>query len=250
MVLGHGALTSPPTRAVGPAMDAACGPAVAALVRADNTSHVEDMPEAAARTPNFNATACNVFLCRGQQFADNQAHVQNFTAGEVVNMRAVLPILHEGPMVRGGEIPPIFAPRADSLLRLRRLQNVSVVKTATNTALGAPLISFNSYADESLPTLPANNTNFNVTVPSDLGSECAVAGACSRYRKSHGGAGRVGRGLGSLDLDARILRPITPSNVSRNEVGWIACSQPLLAPFGGSEGTSWDGGSSAVWPGD
>ncbi|KAK2626203.1 hypothetical protein QTJ16_004465 [Diplocarpon rosae] len=153
-VLSHGAITSPPTRAVGPAMDAACGTSVSALVRADNTSHVEDMPEAAALIPNFNSTACNVFLCRGQQFGDNQANVQNFTAGEVVNMRAILPIPHEGPM------------------------NVSIVKTSTNTAIGAPLISFKSYADESLATLPANNTNFNVTVPSDLGSECSVAGAC------------------------------------------------------------------------
>lgn len=135
-------------------MDAACGTSVSALVKADTTSHVEDMPEAAALIPGFNSTACNVFLCKGQQFADNTANVQNFTAGQVVNMRAVIPIPHEGPM------------------------NVSVINTATNTAIGAPLISFDSYADESLATLPANNTNFDVTVPSDLGSACSVAGAC------------------------------------------------------------------------
>lgn len=153
-VASHGAIISPPSRAVGPAMDAACGTSVAALVRADNTSHVEDMPEAAALIPNFDSTACNVFLCRGQQFADNTANVQNFTAGQVVNFRAVIPIPHEGPM------------------------NVSIVNTATNTAIGAPLISFDSYADESLAVLPANNTNFDVTVPSDLGAACSVAGAC------------------------------------------------------------------------
>jgi len=153
-VLAHGEITSPPTRSAGPAMDAACGTSVSALVKADTTSHVEDMPEAAALIPGFNSTACNVFLCKGQQFADNTANVQNFTAGQVVNMRAVIPIPHEGPM------------------------NVSVINTATNTAIGAPLISFDSYADESLATLPANNTNFDVTVPSDLGSACSVAGAC------------------------------------------------------------------------
>ena len=155
-VLAHGEITSPPTRSAGPAMDAACGTSVSALVKADTTSHVEDMPEAAALIPGFNSTACNVFLCKGQQFADNTANVQNFTAGQVVNMRAVIPIPHEGPM------------------------NVSVINTATNTAIGAPLISFDSYADESLATLPANNTNFDVTVPSDLGSACSVAGACVR----------------------------------------------------------------------
>ncbi len=79
-------------------MQSACGVSVTALVVADNTSHIEDMPEAAAATGNFNSTACNVFLCKGLQFADNTANVQNFTAGQVVNMRASIPIPHEGPM--------------------------------------------------------------------------------------------------------------------------------------------------------
>ncbi|KAG4436731.1 hypothetical protein IFR05_007785 [Cadophora sp. M221] len=153
-VLSHGLIISPATRTAGPAMDAACGTSVSALVKADNTSHVEDMPEAAALIPGFNSTACNVFLCKGQQFADNTANVQNFTAGQVVNMRASLPIPHEGPM------------------------NVSIIDTATNTAIGAPLIAFASYADESLAVLPANNTNFDVTVPSDLNGACSVGGAC------------------------------------------------------------------------
>lgn len=107
------------------------------------------MPEAAATTTNFNPTACNVFMCKGL------ANVQTFNAGQVVNMLASIPIPHEGPM------------------------NVSVINTQTNTAIGAPLISFDSYADESLATLPANNTNFNVTIPTTLGSQCATAGVCA-----------------------------------------------------------------------
>jgi hypothetical protein len=153
-VVSHGIITSPPVRAVGPAMVSACGASVAALVTADNTSHVEGMPEAAAQEANFNATACNVFLCKGLQFADNVANVQTFQAGQVVNMLADIAIPHEGPM------------------------NVSVVDMNTNTAIGDPLISFVSYADESLPALPANNTNFNVTIPTTLGSACAKAGNC------------------------------------------------------------------------
>jgi hypothetical protein len=66
-VLSHGLITSPPSRVPGAAMEAACGTAVTALVKSDNTSHVEGMPEAAATTANFNATACNVFLCKGLQ---------------------------------------------------------------------------------------------------------------------------------------------------------------------------------------
>ncbi|PMD60160.1 uncharacterized protein K444DRAFT_643130 [Hyaloscypha bicolor E] len=135
-------------------MISACGSSVAALVTADNTSHVEGMPETAAAIPNFNSTACNVFMCKGLQFADNTANVQTFQPGQVVNMLASIPIPHEGPM------------------------NVSVVDTKTNTAIGNPLISFVSYADESLPALPANNTNFNVTIPTTLGSTCSVAGTC------------------------------------------------------------------------
>jgi hypothetical protein len=69
-------------------------------------------------------------------------------------MLASIPIPHEGPM------------------------NFSIVNTKTNTAIEAPLISFTSYADESLATLPANNTTFNVTIPATLGSACSVAGTC------------------------------------------------------------------------
>jgi hypothetical protein len=153
-VLSHGVITSPPSRIPGNAMVAACGSAVTQLVVSDNTSHIEGMPEAAATTANFNSTACNLFLCKGLQFADNTANVQTFKPGQVVNMLASIPIPHEGPM------------------------NVSVINTVTNKAIGAPLISFVSYADESLAVLPANNTNFNVTIPTTLGSACATAGSC------------------------------------------------------------------------
>lgn len=153
-VAGHGILVKPRPRGVGPVMDATCGVSVADLVRADVTSHVEDMPEAALLDPGFNAGACNLFLCRGLQFGDNLANVQNFTAGQVVKMQANISVPHEGPM------------------------NVSIVNTATNSVIGPPLISFDSYADEKLPQLPPSNTNFEVKIPSDLGDKCTVRGAC------------------------------------------------------------------------
>ncbi|CAG8973150.1 hypothetical protein HYALB_00008681 [Hymenoscyphus albidus] len=153
-VSAHGLLTAPPSRAVGPAMIENCGPSVAALVTADPTSHVEDMPEASVKEPKFKADKCNLFLCKGLQFDDNKSQVQNFTAGQKVNMKASIPIPHEGPM------------------------NVSVIKTSTNKAIGSPLIEFKSYADESLPALPANNTDFDVTIPTTLGADCTVPGDC------------------------------------------------------------------------
>jgi hypothetical protein len=161
-VAGHGLITSPPARAVGPAMIQACGAQVAALVTADPTSHVEGMPEAALKEKAFNKNACNVFLCKGLQFQDNVANVQAFQPGQVVNMLASIPIAHEGPM------------------------NVSIINTKTNKAIGGPLITFESYADESLPALPANNTNFDVTIPTNLGNACSIPGVCVSHLHQFG----------------------------------------------------------------
>jgi hypothetical protein len=94
-------------------------------------------------------------MCKGAQFADNQQNVQKFSAGEVVSFKAELPIPHEGPA------------------------NVSIVDTASNTVVGLPLIEFDTYADENLAVLPANNTAFSVTMPADLAGACEVPGECT-----------------------------------------------------------------------
>jgi hypothetical protein len=117
---------------------------------ADPTTPLEDIDMSAA-TAN-----CKLDLCRGATFADNAKNVQTYTPGQTINMKAVLPIPHEGPM------------------------NVSLIDTATNKAIGTPLISFKSYADENLATLPANNTNFSFKMPSNLAAgQCAQAGQCT-----------------------------------------------------------------------
>lgn len=158
-VLGHGLVISPPIRAAGPAMDTACGKSVAALVAEDPTSHVEGMPEAALELGKaFDPVKCNLFLCKGLQFGDNAKNVQTFTPGQKVAIKANITIPHEGPA------------------------NVSIVDTKTNTMIGTPLLSFSTYADEKLKTLPANNTAFEITIPTTLGDKCAVAGACVCFR--------------------------------------------------------------------
>lgn len=97
----------------------------------------------------------NLGLCRGAVFEDNANQVQQFAPGQVVDMEAAIPIPHAGPM------------------------NTSIVDTATNTVIGGPLISFDVYADENLAQLPANNTAFSVTMPTNLAAnQCAVAGEC------------------------------------------------------------------------
>jgi hypothetical protein len=148
-IAAHGNITQPAARTPGPAMAAACGqPAVDSAI-ADGTNPLEDIDTSSA------TTACQLDLCRGATFADNTANVQQFTAGQTIRMLAQLPIPHEGPM------------------------NVSIIDTATNTAIGDPLIEFASYADESLAQLPANNTDFSVTMPLLAQGQCAQPGECT-----------------------------------------------------------------------
>lgn len=60
---------------------------------------------------------------------------------------------------------------------------MSVVNTLTNSVIGLPLLVFDSYADENLAELPANNTAFSVTLPgagenAELEEACSQAGNC------------------------------------------------------------------------
>ncbi|KAL2872852.1 hypothetical protein SGCOL_012010 [Colletotrichum sp. CLE4] len=147
LVSAHGNIVSPPARGVGAAMAAACGQANVKAVTADPTIPLEDFTSPPA--------TCQLDLCRGAKFEDNKANVQTFKAGQVVNMKAEIRIPHEGPM------------------------NVSIVDTATNKVIGQPLIAFDSYADENLAALPKNNTDFDITMPSNLpAGTCAQAGQC------------------------------------------------------------------------
>jgi hypothetical protein len=164
--LAHGNITSPPARQPGPAMAAVCGqPAVAAIL-ADGTGPLGESSASTYLTHITNITSenipsngnpnCNIFMCKGAQFADNQNNVQQFSAGQVVPFKAVLPIPHEGPA------------------------NVSIIDTASNTVIGLPLIEFDTYADENLAVLPLNNTAFSVQMPTNLAAgACEVAGACT-----------------------------------------------------------------------
>ncbi|ORY68417.1 uncharacterized protein BCR38DRAFT_481909 [Pseudomassariella vexata] len=156
--LGHGYVSSPPARAPGEASIAACGNSVVNDIKKDNTSHVEGLPELAATDAGYHADQCNLWLCRGLQFGDNAANVQKFTPGQSVQVKIKLAIPHAGGA------------------------NVSVVDTKKNAIIGKSLISWASgYADEQQfysGKTPEDQVDFNVTIPTDLGSACAEAGAC------------------------------------------------------------------------
>lgn len=113
---------------------------------------MQQLEQLAKSQKDFIADQCNLSLCKGLQFADNQANVQTFTAGQVVPIKADIKAPHKGVM------------------------NMSVVNTQTNSVIGDPMIDFPVYADNSAP-IPANNTNFTITMP-DVSSECGTAGNC------------------------------------------------------------------------
>lgn len=123
MASAHGIVVSPTPRGVGAAYNTTCGTAIAAIVTGDNTSHVEGLPEAGAKDSAFNSKKCNLFLCKGLQYADNMKNVMTYKPGQVVQIKVSITVPHEGPA------------------------NMSVVDTATNMILGSPLISFKSYAE-------------------------------------------------------------------------------------------------------
>jgi hypothetical protein len=115
---------------------------------------VEGLPEAAKKDSTYKPDdECNLWLCRGLQHADNTANVETYKAGQTVHFEVNIRIRHAGTA------------------------NVSVVDTKSNKVV-QQLLYWDNYADEKLATLPANNTAFDVTIPSDLGGACATTGSC------------------------------------------------------------------------
>ncbi|KAF2114002.1 hypothetical protein BDV96DRAFT_106420 [Lophiotrema nucula] len=156
-VLGHGLIQTPPSRPVGDAIVANCGNGVTTQIKQDNTSHVEGLPEAAAKDKNYNAAKCNLWLCKGLQFTDNPtANIQTWKAGDVIPIKVWVRIPHEGSA------------------------NVSIVDTKTNTLVGTALKAWaKGYAPgKSESDVPADQKQFSVTIPTGLETKCANAGDC------------------------------------------------------------------------
>lgn len=153
-VSAHGAITSPKPRAAGDAMKAACGTQVYYNQASDSFGNIQGELQVAASQTDYNAEACNIWQCKGFQFADvDPANIQSWTPGQVV------PFTFD-----------VRAPHAGTA-------NVSIVNTATNTIIGSPLITYSDFGNNAY-AIPANQTSFSITIPSDLGTTCATAGAC------------------------------------------------------------------------
>lgn len=96
----HGYVSSPTARTPGPAGDAACGKMAMDDIWKDNTSHVEGLPELAAKDSDFRPEKCNLWLCKGMWYDDNSNHLQTYSPGEEVHMTVLLTIpMTAGPML-------------------------------------------------------------------------------------------------------------------------------------------------------
>ncbi|KAB5567020.1 hypothetical protein GE09DRAFT_754851 [Coniochaeta sp. 2T2.1] len=154
LVSSHGLVQKPAARQPGDATGAACGKTMQNFYQIDNTSYPEALLRAnpGGLKDGYDAKKCNLFLCKGYQFADNAARVQAYKPGDVVDMEVWIRIPHKG------------------------YANVSVVDTASNTVVGSPLLVWkDNYAATANP--PKDQTKFSVTVP-ELGGKCTTAGAC------------------------------------------------------------------------
>jgi hypothetical protein len=153
-VAAHGYIKTPQPRMPGPAMEAACGKQAAQTLTSDINGNIQGILQTAPKQADYDAAKCNIWTCKGMQFDDNKDNVQSWTAGQKVPMTVNIAAPHTG------------------------VANISIIDTATNAIIGKPLLSWGVYASTAR-TAVANESTFDITIPSDLGSKCSTAGACT-----------------------------------------------------------------------
>ncbi|KAI5117688.1 hypothetical protein M0805_003478 [Coniferiporia weirii] len=150
----HGNVASPTARGVGNAMVSVCGTVVSSLLKSDINTNQQQLEQNSLQSGGGYTSACELFQCKGTQFADNTANIHSFSQGQTVPFVVDIVAVHTG------------------------VANVSVVNLKSNSVIGEPLISWTDYASNN-HALPLNNTQFSVTIPTDLGSTCSTAGNCA-----------------------------------------------------------------------
>ncbi|KAL1589210.1 hypothetical protein WHR41_02043 [Cladosporium halotolerans] len=146
----HGFITSPSPRMPGDAMAAACGQQMYYNQQGDNYGNVQG--ELQVAQDDYDAAACDVWLCKGYKYADNKDNVQQWTVGQDVPISVDIRAPHTG------------------------VANVSVVSTSSGQVIGEALKSWDVYASNSA-TIPDDQKEFSVTIP-DVGSDCSSPGDC------------------------------------------------------------------------
>ncbi|GJC88030.1 hypothetical protein ColLi_10868 [Colletotrichum liriopes] len=150
-VFGHGVVQDPEPRVSGPKQQELCGTAVTDQLESDTAGPIENAIKVADADYK-----CNLFLCRGYQYEDNEDNVRAVTTGEVIPFHIDLVAGH-----RPGHA------------------NISVIDLANNTVLGEPLITWDDWPTTNPDPLADNSADFNVTIPDNLASLCDVGGKCA-----------------------------------------------------------------------
>lgn len=132
-------------------MAAVCGQTIYNNQASDNAGPVQLLLQSASSIVDIEA--CNLWLCKGYQFADNTAQVQTYSLGQIIPMEFKIVAPHTG------------------------YANVSIVDTKTNTVKGSFLKSWSVYASTATG-VTADETDFSVTIPTDL-IGCTTAGGNS-----------------------------------------------------------------------
>ncbi|KAH7106641.1 hypothetical protein BKA62DRAFT_766168 [Auriculariales sp. MPI-PUGE-AT-0066] len=154
-VTGHARVTNPPPRLPGSVAEVACGPAPYKQLAKDLANPIEGALAKISETPEYNATGCPLFKCRGLSLKDNMSLVQTYTAGDIVSFHVSIVAHHTG------------------------YANVSIIDLETNTEMER-LYTWKVYANSTIPVSewPLDEKDFNVTIPA-LGGKCASVGACA-----------------------------------------------------------------------
>ncbi|KAF7559153.1 hypothetical protein G7046_g5009 [Stylonectria norvegica] len=150
LIAGHGFVLDPPARKPGQAYKVACGEQPFNQQSADINGNIQGIQQVVGS--DFDASSCNLWLCKGFLLADNPDNVQSFVLGQRIDFSVKIAAPHTG------------------------YANVSVVKTSNDAIVGEPLIEFSNYASNN--GVDANNTAFSVTLPDTLGGKCTSAGDC------------------------------------------------------------------------
>lgn len=149
-VSAHGYITSPAARQPGTEFGALCGSQTLSNQASDIYGNIQGELQVAGSGLTAD---CNLCLCKGFVFADQDAtNVQSYVAGETVPIHFDIRAPHDG------------------------VANVSIVDTASNSVI-SELKSWNQFALTSRP-IQSNETDFDITIPSDLGGRCTTAGEC------------------------------------------------------------------------
>jgi hypothetical protein len=148
----HGFITSPTPRMPGDAFTKSCGQQMYYNQMGDNYGNVQGELQVVKGQTDYDAEACNVWLCKGFKYDDNTENVQKYTVGQEVAITVDIRAPHTG------------------------VANVSVVSTSSGAVIGSALKSWDEYASNSA-TIPEDQKEFTVTIP-DVGSDCSSPGDC------------------------------------------------------------------------